>query len=66
VLEHELQADAGGLVGWVLDVVESLGALGVAAPLLLETVVPPIPGEVVLPWPASSCSRTGSRCSPSW
>jgi membrane protein DedA with SNARE-associated domain len=46
---HVLQADAGGLVGWVLDVVESLGALGVAALVLLETVLPPIPSEVVLP-----------------
>ncbi len=46
---HVLQVDAGGLVGWVLDVVESLGALGVAAIVLLETVVPPIPSELVLP-----------------
>ncbi|HEU4490669.1 MAG TPA: DedA family protein [Jiangellales bacterium] len=46
---HVLQADTEGLVGWVLDVVESLGALGVAALVLLETVVPPIPSEVVLP-----------------
>ena len=44
-----LQTDPGGLVGWVLEVVEALGAAGVAALVLVETVVPPIPSEVVLP-----------------
>jgi len=42
-------ADPGGLTGTVLDLMEALGALGVGLAILLETVVPPIPSEVVLP-----------------
>jgi membrane protein DedA with SNARE-associated domain len=42
-------ADPGGLTGIVLDAMEELGALGVGLAILLETVVPPIPSEVVLP-----------------
>jgi membrane protein DedA with SNARE-associated domain len=33
----------------VLDLMDALGALGVGLAILLETVVPPIPSEVVLP-----------------
>lgn len=39
----------GGLVGWVLDVIETLGAVGVGLLVALESVFPPIPSEVVLP-----------------
>src|SRR5919206_373697 len=42
-------ADPGGLTGTVLDVMEALGAVGVGLAILAETVVPPIPSEVVLP-----------------
>lgn len=41
---------AGGLTGFVLDVVRAIGEVGVALFVLLETVVPPIPSEVVLPF----------------
>ena len=41
--------ELGGLVGWVLDVVEALGAVGVGLLIALESVFPPIPSEVVLP-----------------
>lgn len=49
-----LAADAssrglGGLAGWVLDVIASIGAVGVALLVLLESVFPPVPSEVVLP-----------------
>jgi membrane protein DedA with SNARE-associated domain len=37
------------LVGWVTDVVEALGYLGVAFLVALENVFPPIPSEAVLP-----------------
>lgn len=37
------------LTGWVTDVVETLGYLGVALLVALESVFPPIPSEVVLP-----------------
>lgn len=39
----------GGLVGWVLGVIEALGAIGVGLLVALESVFPPIPSEVVLP-----------------
>ena len=38
-----------GLAGWVVDTVELLGPLGVGVLVVLETVFPPIPSEVVLP-----------------
>lgn len=44
------QIDAGGLTGWVLDVVRAIGELGVGLLVLLENIVPPIPSEVVLPF----------------
>jgi membrane protein DedA with SNARE-associated domain len=41
-------SDQGGITGFLLDVVERLGAIGVGFAILLETVVPPIPSEAVL------------------
>lgn len=38
-----------GLAGWVVDVVDALGPVGVGVLVALETVFPPIPSEVVLP-----------------
>lgn len=38
-----------GLAGWVLDVIDRLGAVGVAALVALENLFPPLPSEVVLP-----------------
>lgn len=43
------QHEVGGLVGWVLDVIDALGAVGVGLLVALESVFPPIPSEVVLP-----------------
>ncbi|MCW3841128.1 DedA family protein [Micromonospora yasonensis] len=37
-----------GLTGWVASVIDSLGALGVALLVALESVIPPIPSEIVL------------------
>ncbi|WP_446216700.1 DedA family protein [Micromonospora sp. IBHARD004] len=37
-----------GLTGWVATVIDSLGALGVAFLVALESIIPPIPSEVVL------------------
>lgn len=44
------RVETGGLTGFVLDVVRAIGEAGVALLVLLETVVPPIPSEVVLPF----------------
>ncbi|TGO05703.1 DedA family protein [Serinibacter arcticus] len=38
-----------GFIGWVLGLIETLGAVGVGLAVLLETFVPPIPSEAVLP-----------------
>ncbi|MFG2056934.1 DedA family protein [Micromonospora sp. NPDC048930] len=37
-----------GLTGWVAGVIDSLGAVGVALLVALESVIPPIPSEIVL------------------
>jgi membrane protein DedA with SNARE-associated domain len=41
--------EGGGLIGFVLSTIDSLGEIGVGALILLESLVPPIPSEVVLP-----------------
>jgi membrane protein DedA with SNARE-associated domain len=38
----------GGITGWLLELVDTLGPVGVGVSILLETVVPPIPSEAVL------------------
>lgn len=41
-------SDQGGITGWLLDLVDKLGAVGVGLSILAETVIPPIPSEAVL------------------
>jgi membrane protein DedA with SNARE-associated domain len=41
-------SDEGGITGFLLDLVNSLGPVGVGLSILAETVVPPIPSEAVL------------------
>jgi membrane protein DedA with SNARE-associated domain len=38
-----------GVTGWVVDVVDAIGEVGVGALIALENVFPPIPSEVILP-----------------
>ncbi|MFC8600142.1 DedA family protein [Isoptericola sp. NPDC057191] len=38
-----------GFIGWVLSLMTTLGEVGVGAAVLLETFIPPIPSEAVLP-----------------
>lgn len=38
-----------GFIGWVLDLMDTLGEVGVGAAVFIETFVPPIPSEAVLP-----------------
>ena len=40
--------DEGGITGFLLELVDRLGPLGVGLSILAETVVPPIPSEAVL------------------
>jgi membrane protein DedA with SNARE-associated domain len=41
-------SDQGGITGFLLDLVDRLGPVGVGIAILLETVIPPIPSEAVL------------------
>ena len=41
-------SDEGGITGFLLDLVETLGPVGVGLSILAETVIPPIPSEAVL------------------
>lgn len=41
-------SDQGGITGFLLDLVDRLGPVGVGLTVVIETVVPPIPSEVVL------------------
>lgn len=38
-----------GITDWVIDVIDSVGAIGVGALIALENLFPPIPSEVILP-----------------
>ena len=53
----EQTEDLGGLAGWVVDVVDSVGEVGVGSLIFLESVVPPIPSEIVLPFAGFSSSQ---------
>lgn len=48
-----------GVTAWVQDVIEQLGALGVALLVVLENLFPPIPSEIVLPF-AGFVAQRGS------
>jgi membrane protein DedA with SNARE-associated domain len=41
-------SDEGSITGFLLDLVDKLGPIGVGLSILAETVVPPIPSEAVL------------------
>jgi membrane protein DedA with SNARE-associated domain len=46
-----------GLGGFVVDVIGDVGVLGVGALVALETVFPPIPSEIILPFAGFSAAR---------
>lgn len=47
--QYHPDAEYSGFIGWVLSLMESIGELGVGLAILIETFVPPIPSEAVLP-----------------
>lgn len=59
-------ADPGGLAGWVVDVIEAIGAPGVGALVALETAFPPIPSEVILPFAGFSAARGDVNLVAAW
>ena len=52
-----MNAGPGGVSGRVVDVVEALGELGVGLLILAETVVPPVPSELVLGFAGFSAAQ---------
>lgn len=50
-------ADPGGIGGWVVDVIDSIGEVGVGVLIALENVFPPLPSEVILPFAGFSAAR---------
>ncbi len=51
------QEDLSGLAGWVVEVIERIGAVGVGGLVALENIFPPIPSEVILPFAGFSAAR---------
>ncbi len=47
--QYHPDSEYSGFIGWVLSLMESIGELGVGLAILIETFVPPIPSEAVLP-----------------
>jgi membrane protein DedA with SNARE-associated domain len=58
--------DLGGLAGWVVDVIERIGAPGVGALVALETAFPPIPSEVILPFAGFSAAQGDVNAVAAW
>lgn len=58
--------DLGGLAGWVVDIIERIGAPGVGALVALETAFPPIPSEVILPFAGFSAARGDLNVVAAW
>jgi membrane protein DedA with SNARE-associated domain len=56
----------GGLAGWVVDVVERIGAVGVGALIALENVFPPIPSEIILPFAGFSAAQGDVNVVAAW
>ncbi|MGH2958341.1 MAG: DedA family protein [Solirubrobacterales bacterium] len=56
-------AEPGGVVGYLVDLMDRLGGPGAAIAIALENVFPPIPSELFLPLAGFSASHEDSRMS---
>lgn len=52
-------AGPSGLAGWVVDVMETIGAPGAGLLVALENLFPPLPSEVILPLAGFTASQGG-------
>jgi membrane protein DedA with SNARE-associated domain len=50
-------ADLGGIAGWAIRIMETLGAPGAGLAVALENLFPPIPSEVILPLAGFTASQ---------
>ncbi|MER7079866.1 membrane protein DedA, SNARE-associated domain [Saccharopolyspora kobensis] len=51
------ETTTGGLVGWVTDLMETIGGPGAGLAVALENLFPPIPSEVILPLAGFAAAR---------
>lgn len=58
--------EIGGVAGWVVDVIDSIGAVDVGALIALENIFPPIPSEVILPFAGFSAARGSLNAVLAW
>jgi membrane protein DedA with SNARE-associated domain len=49
IMEDAEPAQYEGFIGWILNFIDQLGEFGVGAALFLETFIPPLPSEAILP-----------------
>jgi membrane protein DedA with SNARE-associated domain len=47
----------GVLTGWLISLMDTIGGVGVAAAIALESIFPPIPSEVILPLAGFAAAR---------
>ena len=57
-LQSTSAAELGGFGAWAVSVIESLGGLGAALLIALESFFPPMPSEVILPLAGFTASRS--------
>ncbi|WP_061295718.1 DedA family protein [Herbidospora cretacea] len=52
-----MSSDLGGIAGWVMGLMETLGAPGAGIAIALENLFPPLPSEAILPLAGFTASR---------
>lgn len=58
--------EADGLTGWVVDVIDKIGEVGVGTLIAAENVFPPIPSEAILPFAGFSASEGNINAVLAW
>lgn len=56
-LAEAAAAPLGGVAGWVVDLMETLGVAGAGLAVALENLFPPLPSEIVLPLAGFTASQ---------
>jgi membrane protein DedA with SNARE-associated domain len=51
------EPELGGIAGWAVDLMETLGAPGAGLAIALENLFPPLPSEIVLPLAGFAASQ---------
>jgi len=58
--------EADGITGWVVDVIDEIGEVGVGVLIAAENVFPPIPSEAILPFAGFSASEGNVNAVLAW